>query len=294
LTTTGCISAPCGTSTWGYGSPRAPTYLLTTFPTAGTTKVGPISAPATVTADDSGKVWVFWGTGRYFGTNDKTNTDTQYLFGVKDPVVTGGCSQTSVTSCEKKNILDVSNAVVCSVCAGGTTQVTGVTGVTTFDGLVEKIQGTTSGTVPEMDGWYATLPTSKERELSPPTIIGGAIFFTSFVPNADICSASGDGYIYALFYKTGSAYKEPVIGTYTAGSNTNVQRSMSLGTGLPSQMAIQMGGQGSGTSGSGSGSGCAGRMTGFIQASTGALNQFCGKPALSSWSRYVSWLNQRL
>src|SRR5919108_5690347 len=112
---------------------------------------------------------------------------------------------------------------------------------------------------------------SKERALSAPTVLGGMVFFTSFAPDADICTASGEGAIYALFYKTGSAYKEAVIGTYASGSNTNSTRSMALGTGLPSQMAVQIGAQGSGNSGSASGSGCAGRVTGFIQASTGAL-----------------------
>jgi type IV pilus assembly protein PilY1 len=244
-----------------------------------------------VTADESARIWVFFGTGRFFGTNDKSNTDTQYLYGVKDPVVSGTCTQSTTTNCEKKNIVNVSNAVVCVVCAGGTSQVTGVTGVDGFSGTATN---TLEGLVQSMDGWYTTLPTSKERALSQPTLLGGTVFYTSFVPNADICSASGDGMIYALFYKTGSAYKESVIGTYTSGSNTNVSRSIGLGIGLPSQMAVQIGSQGDGTNGQVAGSGCAGRVTGFIQASTGALNQFCGKPALSSWSRYVSWLNKRI
>jgi hypothetical protein len=69
-----------------------------------------------------------------------------------------------------------------------------------------------------------------------------------------------------------------------------ISRSIALGTGMPSQMAVQIGSQGSGTSGtSGSGSGCAGRVTGYIQASTGVLGQVCGKPALSVYSRMISW-----
>jgi type IV pilus assembly protein PilY1 len=291
LTTMGCLSSPCSSATWGVGTPRAPSVLIATFPSGGTTKVGPITAAPTVSADDTSKIWVFFGTGRHYGSSDKSNADTQYLFGVKDPVMTGGCSHTSATSCQRDNVLDVSNAVVCLQCATGTTQVSGVSGVTTFNELVDKIQGT--GATAAMDGWYTTLPSARERALSAPTVLGGSVFFTTFQPDSDICTASGGGYVYALFYKTGSAYKESVIGTYTSGSNTNVVRSMSLGTGLPSQMAVQIGAQGSGSSGGASSSGCSGSLTGFIQASTGALNQFCGKPALSMWSRYVSWANQR-
>jgi type IV pilus assembly protein PilY1 len=120
------------------------------------------------------------------------------------------------------------------------------------------------------------------------------VFFPSFIPNNDICSASGESNLYALFYLTGSAYKEAVIGTTAAGSNKTVNRSMALGTGLASQMAVQIGAQGSGGTGGGpSGSGCQGGVIGFVQSSTGAIAQPCAKPALSSWSQYVSWINQR-
>ena len=121
------------------------------------------------------------------------------------------------------------------------------------------------------------------------------MFFTTFVPSSDVClGVGGDGFLYALFYLTGTAYTESVIGTVPDGANTNLLRSISLGSGLPSQMAIQLGAQGTGTSGTTSGSGCVGGVTGFIQTSSGALSQVCGKTALSSWSRYITWLGQRV
>ena len=116
------------------------------------------------------------------------------------------------------------------------------------------------------------------------------MFFTTFIPTTDICVAAGSGNLYALYYLTGTPYTQSAIGATTSGGTTTITRSISLGTGLPSQMAVQIGAEGSGTSGaSGSGSGCAGRVTGFIQASTGVLGSVCGKPALSAWSRIVSW-----
>ena len=122
------------------------------------------------------------------------------------------------------------------------------------------------------------------------------MFFSSFVPNNDVCVTTGDGVLYALFYLTGSAHTEASLGTSAdGGGNTNANRSISIGsTGLASQMAIQIGGQGTGGSGTTSGGGCAGRVTGFIQSSTGALSQFCSKPALSVWSRYLSWIGLRI
>jgi len=281
-----------GPTTWGVtsSSGRSPTLLLTTFPASGPTQfLGPITSGATASIDDSNHLWVFFGTGRFYNQADKANTDTQYFLGVKDPVVTGGCAD-SLTGCQRPNLLNVSSAQICTVCTGGLTQVSGLSGITTFD------TGSTSlvGTVQSMDGWFTRLPAAGERVLSDPRLLGGTAFFTTFIPDNDICDAAGTGNVYALFYLTGTAYKNPIIGQTTTGSNTFSSTSVSLGTGLPSQMAVQIGQQGSGLSGTASGSGCQGSVTGFIQGSTGAINQLCAKPALPLWSRYISWNNQRL
>ncbi len=266
---------------------QVPTVLLATFPTGGTTQVGPVTAAVSVTIDDANNLWVFFGTGRFYGTADKTNTDTQYLFGVKDPVLTGGCAQSGVTSCQKNNLVNLSNAVICQVCTGGTTQVTGVTGATTFNTLL--------GLVQSKDGWWTTLPTAGERSLSAPTLIGGVVFFTTFIPSTnDLCTQAGNGTLYGLFYRTGSAYQSPVIGTSPSGSNTNVNRAISLGAGVPSQMTLQIGAQGSAAAGTMGGTGgCSGRVTGMIQTGSGAVTQVCTNTPLGAWSRYVSWINQR-
>lgn len=263
---------------WGLN--QAPTVVLSTFPAAGSTKVGPIAAAPAIGRDDSANIWLFFGTGRYLASADKSNTDTQYFFGVKDPVPTGGCTETSLTSCEKKNLLDVSAATICTICTGA--EVTGVPGVTTFEGTTTE---TLQGKVQSMDGWFTTLPTSGERSLSTPTLLAGIVLFTTFIPTNDVCSAAGSGNLYALFYLTGSAYPNPVIGTEKVGGNTNALRSTSLGGGLPSQVAIHIGAQGDEGGGA--------RNEACVQSSTGAT--LCTKftPPFASWSRYLSWINER-
>jgi type IV pilus assembly protein PilY1 len=305
LTTGGGAVTP---ATWGVTSSgaRVPTILITTFPTDNSLTVGPITAAPTVAADDMGLIWAFFGTGRFFGTSDKTNADTQYFFGVKDPVATGGCSETSQTSCVKNDLVNVSSVTICSVCASGTNQVTGISGVTAFSGTATS---TLQGLVQSKDGWYTTLPTSRERATLPSTLIGGAIFFPTFIPSGDVCSASGEGKLYALFYQTGSAYKSSLVGTEAGtGGNTNVSKSISLGTGLSSQMAVHIGARGAGkagtavtagsTGGSGTGNenstgGSEGRISLINQSSTGASGKTSANAALTSWSRIVSWINQR-
>jgi type IV pilus assembly protein PilY1 len=282
-------------SNWGItsGSNQVPTVLLSTFacsptPCTGATKIGPITAGSTVAADDTNNIWVYFGTGRFFAQTDKGNTDAQYFFGVKDPVAnTTSCLETSTNSCQRNDLVDVSNVTVCVVGVGScntSNQVTGLTGVSTFSGTSST---SISGLVMSKQGWSVTYPTAGERNLSSPTILGGTVFFTTFIPINDICTASGNGNLYALFYLTGSAYKQSTIGTTSGGAD--VAKSISLGTGLPSQMAVQIGAQGTGSSGSSSSAGCAGRVTGYIQASTGVLGSLCGTPALSVWSRMVSW-----
>jgi type IV pilus assembly protein PilY1 len=214
----------------------------------------------------------------------------------------GDCSggQTSATSCLDDDLVNVSTAQVCVVgvgtCGGGVDQVTGVTGATTFSGLAELIRGNPSLPVPipAKDGWYTTLPAARERVVVNPTLIGGIVFFPTFIPDADICAATGASNLYALFYLTGSANQESVIGTTASGSNKVVNRSMSLGTGLAAQMSIHLGSQGSGGAGAGGGGGgCQSGVGGFLNTSSGNIAQTCGNLAYSVRSRYVAWINQR-
>ncbi len=296
LTTGGCASAPCTPGTWGIasGSNRIPTEVLDTFPQATNAKIpGPIISAPAVTIDGGGKVWLFFGTGRYYNQQDKTDTTAQYLFGIKDSVVgtSPPCPQSSSTSCWDNNLVDVSTASICITCASGTNQVTGVTGVTTLSG---SSTSTLQGLVASMDGWFLTLPTAGERSLSTPTAIGGVIFLTTFIPSTDVCVAAGNSNLYALYYLTGTAYTTPFIGTTQSGGNTNAAPSISLGTGLASSMAVQTISQGgSGAPGSSSASqGCSGTVMGHIQGSTGAALSVCVNTG-NVRSRQIAWINQR-
>lgn len=256
------------------------------MPCTGPNKVGPVTAAPSVTSDDSNNVWIFFGTGRYWDSvNDRANTDVQYFIGVKDFAMNGLCDPTTA-DCQQKDLLDVSNAVICTVCATGTTQVSGVAGATTFNTLLTAVSA--------KRGWFTTLSAAGERSLSSPTVLGGTLLLTTFIPASDICVVTGSGNLYALFYLSGTANSQPLIGTFTSGSNTNVSRELNLGTGLPSSVSVQLTRQGTSAVGSTGGpSPCSGGLNAVVQSSTAALNQVCSKPALSSWSRYLSWMNNR-
>ena len=121
------------------------------------------------------------------------------------------------------------------------------------------------------------------------------MFYPTYVPQDDLCKSAGDGYLYGLFYQTGSAMSTPVLGTYTSGSSTmaNTKVAIGQGTGLLSVMAVHIGAQGSGASGAGaSGGGCQAGITGIMQSSAGLTNTICTSPGTVT-SRYIAWVNQR-
>jgi type IV pilus assembly protein PilY1 len=234
-------------SAWGIssGGNRVPTEILDTFtgtcaPTpcaAPTIEMGPIATAPGIAIDDAAKVWVFAGSGRYYSASDKTDTTPQYFVGMKDSVINLTCTQVANndTNCQDNDLLNVTSATVCIVGTGdcgqvsGTNQVTGVTGATSFTSLVALIQS--------KDGWYTTLPQSGaangERVLASPVVFAGIVYFPTFTPTNDICASSGTSYLYALYYKTGSAFQESIIGTTPGASGkVNVSGKVSLGEGL--------------------------------------------------------------
>ncbi|MDN5941301.1 MAG: hypothetical protein L0H94_05400 [Nitrospira sp.] len=279
------VGDPFGVQTdvtkWGVlsGSMQTPNELLNTFPPppAGTIEMGPITTAPAVTLDDANNVWVFAGSGRYYSMTDKTNADTQYFVGVKDPVLTGGCNQTT-TDCSRSDLVDVSAATVCVLGQGGCvagSQVTGVGAAQSFLSLV--------GTIQSKHGWYTTLSiASRERMISNPIVLGGAVFFPTFIPENDACSSTGDSNLYALYYRTGSAYSSPIIGSTASGT---INKTAYIDKGVASAVAIHVGSQGPGGNPTG--------VTGCVQASSSAVTCVSMNPASPVTSRYISWMHRR-
>lgn len=313
--TTGCWKAAspvCNTSPSLWGVPsgtagvQAPSEILYQFRDGGgTTKtLGPVPAAVGVTIDETGNTWVFAGTGRYYtqtsGTGDKIDTSVQYLVGIKDSVMqgSGGCAggDVTITGCRlsstiNNELIDMSTATICQLGTGtctGTgvnqqvTSVPAIAGGGTYASLIALVQS--------KKGWFAklTVPAGglpSERSVANPVLLGGIVFFPTFLPSGDVCVAAGSSYLYALYYVTGGAYSSPILGM----TGQNINNKMSLGEGLATTVAIHLGGQGDGTTGSGSLTG----VTGCSQSSTGAINCVKAGSASAIASRYLSWINQK-
>jgi type IV pilus assembly protein PilY1 len=248
-----------------------------------TAYLGPVTTASTVTLDNAGNTWVFFGTGRYFSNADKVDQRVQYLIGVKDSVLGGSCTQSTTTNCWNQNLLNVTDASICVSCSSGS-QVQGMGSITTFSDLVTQIQGNSTTGIPAMDGWFIQLPTNTgsttlgaERSIVNPSLIGGAVFFPTFTPSFDVCVAAGTSSIYGLYYLTGTGYTDPIMGVDPTGKAVT---KIGLGEGLASSVAIQIGSQPTG-------------MSGFVQSSNSSIIKISPKPTASLWSQYISWMSHR-
>ncbi len=145
--------------------------------------IGPVTTSISKLQDrTNGHLWLYFGTGRFFYKTGTTMDDAdsqRTLYGIKEP-----CYGTN-------NVLD--NACTTSVSAGSLTNQT-----------INPVN------VEPSTGWYINLAASgasykAERVITDPLATpSGAVFFTTFSPNSDVCSFGGSTYIWAVGYNTGS------------------------------------------------------------------------------------------
>lgn len=122
------------------------------------------------------KTALFFGTGRYLGTDDLSTTGTQSFYAVRD---------------DGSTTVDVAN-------------MNEITATKSGSGSSEQItlsgDSTDWSTTP---GWYFDLPTTGERVNLPAQLYFGTILFPTTVPTASECQPGGYSWLYALDYASG-------------------------------------------------------------------------------------------
>ena len=184
---------------------------------------GPITAAPVATIDDIGNVWVYAGTGRYFSDQDEQDLSQQFVFGVKDPYWSTGSD-----SLLWDNLYNISNATVQQTDTG--TFVYGLDSIMSYSTLLTVIQ--------EQEGWRNSLPHAREKVISTPILIGGVLFFTTFVPSEDICAFGGSSALYGVDYLTGVPGETSILGMDEDGW---LFEFVELGEGVPSAPAAHIG-----------------------------------------------------
>jgi len=244
----------------------------------------PITAApaAAVGTDYSAKsLWLYFGTGRYLSNGDKTDDSQQYLVGLKDPYYNGWLTDT-----ERDNILDAEPLAVAPVDASSTNLFFNTTGVIVYTDGSTSIGGTSFYDLKKDQyptgryacGWYKELE-SGERIINKPSLLGGILLAPSFVPNQDVCGFGGSSYLHALYFETGTAYDQSVVGVVPGIDKDTVLDRINLGLGISSSLGIHVGRESG--------------ARGFIQQSTGTIAQIHLTPAFGVNSGFVNWREVR-
>jgi len=153
--------------------------------------IGPVTTAVSKLQDRAnGKLWLYFGTGRYFfkTATDIDDKDSQRtMYGIQEPCY----NKTS-------NTIDPSCTDI-------------------FSGTL-KDQTTTITTQLATDiSWFVNLDASSGTELAERVITdpvaspAGAVFFTTFKPNSDVCGFGGTSYIWALNYATGGTARASAL-----------------------------------------------------------------------------------
>jgi type IV pilus assembly protein PilY1 len=242
----------------------------------------PVTAAPTIARDRDGRIWVYFGTGRFLTRDDVNYLDQQSYYGIKEPV--DGSQNRDWSKVLNNGLLDVTNVKVfeggevkCDsggslIDCGDISDLNG-NGKDDFDDI-ETIVDTTK------DGWKLDFAGSGERNLGQATLLGEILTFTTYTPNSDPCEFEGFSNLYALHFKTGTAFSEPIIGfgDDVLGTKKEIAKMLSLGKGLTLTPNIHVGREEGSKA--------------FIQTSTGAievvqqLNPGVTKSGKASWSEW--------
>jgi type IV pilus assembly protein PilY1 len=231
----------------------------------------PVTAAPTAAVDSYNRLWVYFGTGRYFNDADRSDTSDQRLIGVWDPGTGSVSLSTELNDVSAMRVYE--NGYVYN----------GTSLVSSFNQYLAARRGEYNSGAKK--GWTVTM-TSGERSLHKPTVLGGMVLFPTFKPTTDLCGYGGTSYLYGLYYETGTANDESVIGTSTTTKITvdskdyyEVLKKITLGSGMPTQAVIHSG-QEQG-------------VTSLIQLGTGVIKQISVDPAFSPKSQTLFWEERR-
>ncbi|MDQ6648384.1 MAG: PilC/PilY family type IV pilus protein [Pseudomonadota bacterium] len=193
----------------------------------------PVTVRPTLGLNNNQQHMVFFGTGRVYTKNDLSDKSQQAVVGLIDSGLTTAYG----------SLLDVTDVTVTDkgVVAGADTSVTDINALTGAAQLA-------TGWISELDIPKGTGDTSlpSERVVATQVLSGGALLTTSYIPGTDLCTDQGTGRLYAMNYGTGTADARFIGMLGTTGTDTKtINKSISLGKGLPSQPSLHNGGTGS-------------------------------------------------
>lgn len=168
----------------------------------------PITAACTAALDDKNKRWVYVGTGRFFVGTDKNLTEQMSYYGFIEPFSDTNNDDymdddepLTWVEISADDLIDVSTVDVYD-----DQTITNLSGIMSWAALIDEVDDSSTS------GWYIDFQTSKEMNIGQASLLGEVLNFTTYIPSSDICSYQGESLLYTVYYKTGTAYYESVVG----------------------------------------------------------------------------------
>lgn len=164
---------------------------------------GPVTSAVTrLINKNKGKLWIFFGSGRYYFEQQATVDDEngqRTLFGITDPCYSSTGIDPSCTSAFSGTITDVTNTPDAdpSAIADGWKIELDPSGYYSYCELFND----DGSCAQNIQRYYRA-----ERVITDPlSSISGLVFFVSYKPYSDVCAYGGKSFIWAVRYNTGGA-----------------------------------------------------------------------------------------
>jgi Tfp pilus tip-associated adhesin PilY1 len=166
--------------------------------------IGPVTSTVTKLQDITNhKLWLFFGTGRYFVKGDDP-ANVQTLFGIQDP-----CYYSESTDNFGLAASACSTSIAASTTAAGLTSTSATTLVDKSTATVTTLAAANAALASGKKGWYINLGAAsgsnypKRVITNPVASTTGVITFTTFTPSTDVCTFGGTTSVWSVKYDTG-------------------------------------------------------------------------------------------
>lgn len=208
----------------------------------------PITAKAQYANVGNGDLWIYFGTGSYVNEVDKFTTDQQYFLGLFDQ----GASQTNPYVMD--DLVKISTNIIEGYVLDNDGDIVDLNenGTIGDAGDLQKYR-TLSCSNPDAEGkcnpeaksWALQLEIpyggGSERVISQPLVVAGIVFFTTFVPDGDVCAGSGDTWLFAVDWKTGDFVTDAVFDLNSDGTFNKADQTVQNGNNTTQIAGIYVG-----------------------------------------------------
>lgn len=172
----------------------------------------PISVAANVALDDAERLWVYFGTGRFYNLVDADQQKKRSFLGIKEPINANGKHTWATISLN--DLYDSSQITISNgTCINGyfspsCVEVKKGAATISWATLLEEVKA--------KSGWKQNFNPARERVLNQAAVLYDTVLFTSYTPSLELCDFGGSNNLWALYYLTGTPYYDPILPGHVA------------------------------------------------------------------------------